>query len=70
MGGAVSALAEALRDSDVEVRRAAAAALGRIGTRAKEAGSALKATAAHDPDLEVRFAAARALAAISPKPAG
>ncbi len=62
--GAVAALKTALGDSDVEVRAAAAGALGDIGPDAKTALTALQWRAQHDPSDAVRQAAAAAVTAI------
>jgi HEAT repeat protein len=56
----VSALAGALKDSDAEVARLAAAALGAMGSEAKDAAEALRKARGH-PARVVRRAAAEAL---------
>ena len=63
------ALAEALKDPDVEVRRSAVLSLSRIGPGAEPATSAL-VEALKDTDVEVRGPAAVALGRIGPKAAG
>src|SRR5436305_14203035 len=60
---AVTALAEALADMDTDVRKNAAASLGRIGKDAKAAVPALAAALA-DAEADVRGAAALALGRI------
>lgn len=62
---AVPALVEALGDRNVQVRRQAALALGRIGPDAEQAVPALSA-ALGDGDEQVRRNAARALGQIGP----
>src|SRR5262249_1432168 len=57
---AVQALIETLKDKDVEVRKNAVLALGRIGKGGKAAVSALR-NALEDDDVDVRGAAALAL---------
>jgi HEAT repeat protein len=65
----VPALAQALRDSDVFVRRDAATALGRLGPEAHDAIPYLL-PALKDRDRAVRKAAAQALKQIDPHAAG
>ena len=50
---AIPALARALKEKDVELRRAAAVALGQVGDQAKDAWPAIK-EAYHDADNGVR----------------
>ena len=57
-------MAGSLRDTDVGVRRAAAAALGKIGPGAKDSVAALQA-ARQDGDQKVRDAATYSLAKIN-----
>ncbi len=65
---AVGALAQALRDKEVVIRRAAAEALERIGVRAEEAVPAL-AEALRDPDAEVGVWVVATLAKLGPRAA-
>lgn len=65
VSGHVGALASALRDPDVDVRTAAASALGCTGADARSATKDLVG-ALRDPDAVVRRAAARALGRIPP----
>ncbi len=59
----IAALKYALKDSSPAVRRAAARALGDLGSAAQSAISALE-TAASDPQEDVRTAAGKALRSI------
>jgi HEAT repeat protein len=61
----VAGLVTALRDSDAQVRQAAALALSSYGLDAEPAIPALNKAAAGDPDDDVKREAARALVHIS-----
>ena len=62
---AVPALIKALKDKDFNVRRSAAAAVGKIGPAAKDAVPAL-IEALKDKDIYVRIGAALLLSRIGP----
>ena len=62
----VASLAEALEDSDLEVRELAAESLGQIGSEAKSGLPALE-QALNDPQPSVRHTAALAIQKIDPQ---
>jgi HEAT repeat protein len=63
---ALPALTKALSDTDAEVRRHSAWALGKLGSAAKDAVEALR-KAAKDENKDVRFNAINALKQIEKK---